>query len=139
LLEQSDQDREGFHRYFFDVEWLNPDQYHLSLNSGFLSPDFCVEMIRRLVEQIASPEKEAAGQRRIAELTLAQNAVHHILYNKGIKVHFLEVHAEGKTLTLFGVAKSQAIVEAAASAAREVSGTESVKVEIQIIKDYNLI
>ena len=38
IIDQSDHDRSGFHRYFFDIEWKEPSNYHLTLNIGVLHP-----------------------------------------------------------------------------------------------------
>jgi hypothetical protein len=139
IVDQSDNDRAGFHRYFFDTEWKSGANYHLCLNTGHLSPAVCSRMIQQLEERLISPDQEERTVRRLQELILAQKVVHHIIYEKGIKIHFLEAGVSETSVELFGVAISQALVEAAAAAAAEVPSVSSVKPMIQVVHDYNLI
>ncbi|MDR2375834.1 MAG: hypothetical protein LBD96_05275 [Treponema sp.] len=44
--------------------------------------------------------------------------VHHILYEKGILIHFLETTVDEKIMVLFGVASSQVLVDAAVAGNR---------------------
>lgn len=139
IIEQSDRDREGFHRYFFDIEWRNPQNYHIILNTGCLPPRLCADIIRSLQERLFTEETEAANRLRIKEMILGQQVVHHILYERTIPIHFLEASVSETGVRLFGVANSQALVEAAVSAAREVPSISGVHSEIQIVQEYNVV
>ncbi|MDR2259141.1 MAG: cytidylate kinase family protein [Treponema sp.] len=139
IIEQSDQNRQGFHRYFFDINWKSPENYHLTLNTGFLHPVVNAELIKNLLENIITEEMEAQGALRLRELTLAQQVVYHILYKKEIPIHFLEAAVSGNTVVLYGVANSQALVEAAVSSAREVTPASAVRSEIQVVQEYSVM
>ncbi|QQO10679.1 cytidylate kinase family protein [Breznakiella homolactica] len=139
IVEQSDHDRDGFHRYFFDMEWKNPDYYHLTINTGHLHPALCAELIQGLKDRLITNDVESLCKVRIQEMTLAQQLVHHILYEKEIPIHFLEAAVSGGTVTLFGVANSQSLVEAAVSSAREVPSVTAVQSEIQVVQEYSVM
>jgi cytidylate kinase len=139
IIDRSDQNRLGFHRYFFDIDWRSPDNYHLTLNTGYLSPAACADLIKSLLKNLISPEIEAQNTRRLRELTLAQRVIHHILYEKEVPIHFLESSASENTVTLYGVASSQALVETAVSSAREVSLVADVRSEIQVVQEYSVM
>jgi cytidylate kinase len=139
IIDQSDRDRTGYHRYFFDIEWKEPANYHLTLNTGHLHPSLCADMIKSLRERIITPETEAQNAQRLKELCLGQQVVHHLLYEKGVPVHFLEASVDGTVVTLFGVANSQALVEAAVAAAREVPSVSAVGSEIQVVQEYTVM
>jgi cytidylate kinase len=139
IIEQSDRDRTGFHRYFFDVEWKNPENYHLSLNTGFLHPAVCARIIKDLMENSISEETESRNAARLKELILGQQVKHHILYEKQIPIHFLEASVQDDAITLYGVANSQSLVEAALTAAREAAGSIPVGTEIQIVQEYSVM
>jgi cytidylate kinase len=139
IIERSDRDRTGFHRYFFDAEWKDPESYHLSLNTGFLHPAVCARIIKDLVESCVSEETESRNTARLRELILGQQVKHHILYEKQIPIHFLEASVQGGAVSLYGVANSQTLVEAALAAARETAGAASVTSEIQIVQDYSIM
>jgi cytidylate kinase len=139
IIEQSDRDRTGFHRYFFDVEWRDPKNYHLSLNTGFLHPAVCARIIKDLMENCVSEEVKSQNAVRLKELILGQQVKHHILYEKRIPIHFLEASVQGSAITMYGVANSQALVEAALAAAREAAGPALVESEIQVVQEYSIM
>jgi cytidylate kinase len=139
IIEQSDQNRLGFHRYFFDIDWRSPDNYQLTLNTGYLSPAVCADLIKSLLKNLISEEIEAQSARRLRELTLSQRVVHHILYEKEIPIHFLEASVSESTVTLYGVASSQALVEAAVSSTREFPPVTGVRSEIQVVQEYSVM
>jgi cytidylate kinase len=139
IINQSDNDRIGFHHYFFDMEWKEPSNYHLTVNTGNLSPAACAEGIKFLRDQLISTDLEAQNVQRIKELTLGQQVVHHILYERGIPIHFLEAAATDASVELYGVANSQALVDAAVSAAQTVAAGALVHSDIQVVQEYNVM
>ncbi|MDR0449870.1 MAG: cytidylate kinase-like family protein [Treponema sp.] len=139
IIEQSDNDRIGFHRYFFDAEWKDPGNYHLCLNSGYLHPVNCAEIVKHLLDSLISPEMEAQNSERIRELTLAQQIKHRIIYEKEIPVHFLEASVFSGTVTLYGVANAKPLIEAAVAAAKEADPSLTVRNEIQIVQEYTMM
>jgi osmotically-inducible protein OsmY len=70
---------------------------------------------------------------------LGHGIKHAILYKQGLPVRFLEVSVSDGAATLHGAANSQALVDAAESAARETAGSVAVRNEIQVIREYGLI
>jgi cytidylate kinase len=139
IIESSDKDRLGFHRYFFDVDWRAPENYHLSLNTGFLSPADCAAIINHLKNRFFTLETETQNTARLKELILEQRVQHCIRYEREIPVHFLEVAVCGSSITLYGVANSQALVDAAVNAVTETEVSATVHSEIQIVREYNVI
>jgi cytidylate kinase len=139
IIEQSDNDRVGFHRYFFDIEWKDPGNYHLCLNSGYLHPANCAEIVKHLLDSLISPEIEAWNSSRIRELTLAQQIKHHIIYDKEIPVHFLEAAVSNGTVTLYGVANAKTLIETAIAAAKEIAPSVAIRSEIQIVQEYTMM
>jgi cytidylate kinase len=145
IIDRSDQDRLGFHRSFFDIDWRDPGNYHLSLNTGICPPAVCAEMVMLLKNKIFTPEAEEQNKTRLKELILEQKVKHTIMYEQGIQVHFLEVKASGGAVTLYGVANSQSVATAAAEAAvaavSEGAGGSPATVhnEIQIVHEYTVM
>lgn len=139
IIEQSDHDREGFHRYFYDVEWKDAGNYHLALNTGHLHPEVCAEIVKYLRDTAMNTETEAQSSQRIQELTICQRIKHHILYEKEVPVHFLDASISGKNVYLYGVASSQSLIEAAVSLAGEIAPDFAVQSEIQIVQEYSVM
>jgi cytidylate kinase len=139
IMEQSDRDRSGFHRYFFDTEWKDPGNYHLSLNTGHLHPVACADIVKIFLGHNITGELEAQGLERIKELILAQQVKYHIIYEKEIPINFLEASVSGSLVILYGVAGSQSLIETALAAAREIAAPAKVQSEIQIVQEYNMM
>ncbi|MDR2211429.1 MAG: cytidylate kinase family protein [Spirochaetaceae bacterium] len=139
IIDHSDRDREGFHQYFFEMKWKGPENYHLTLNTGILHPQCCAELIQIMLEKTVTKETETQGSLRIKDLVLGQQVVHHILFDKNIPIHFLEVAVQSGAVTLFGVANSQTLVEAAVSTAKEVPAAGPVSSEIQVVQEFTIV
>ena len=121
------------------MDWKNPGNYHLTLNTGHLHPAVSAGLIRDLLTQAVTGEQEIQNSLRLQELLLAQRIIHHIQYEKEIPIHFLEVAVSGKTVSLYGVVNSQGLVETAVSAAREINSDGVIQSEIQIVQEYNIM
>ena len=139
IMEQSDRDREGFHRYFYDVKWQDADNYHLALNTGHLHPAVCAEIVKYLRDRVVTDDTEAQSAQRIRELTLGQQIKNLVLYERNVPIHFLETSVTSDSVTLYGVANSQAMIEAAIAGAAELAGGFSIQSEIQVVHEYSLM
>lgn len=47
-LKEKDKRRAAYHRFYTDMKWGHAQNYDLTLNSGTLGIDRCVELIRQL-------------------------------------------------------------------------------------------
>jgi cytidylate kinase len=139
IIEKSDQDRNGFHRYFFETDWKDTGNYHLALNTGHLHPEVCAEIIKFMRDRVITDEAETQKAERIAELNLEQKIIYSILYQKEIQISFLEVSVCRDSIHLYGVANSQSLVEAGLNAARELVPNAAIQSEIQVVHEYTTI
>jgi len=139
IIEQSDHDRAGFHRYFFDLDWKAGSNYHLTINMGALHPATAAEIIKSLKEMVVTEEANLRNRQMLQEMIMAQKVIHHVLYDQKVPVHFLEAIVKDGGVTLHGVANSEATVEAAVAAAREIAGAYAVRSEIQVVQEYSVM
>jgi cytidylate kinase len=139
IIEKSDQDRKGFHRYFFDVKWKDMGNYHLALNTGRMHPEICAGIVKFLRDRTMTEEAAAGSARRIQELTVGQRIKHRIIYEKNVPVHFLEASVSEGRVFLYGVTNAQSLIEAAVSAAKEAAPDLSVQSEIQVVHEYSVV
>jgi cytidylate kinase len=139
IIGQSDSDRTGFHRYFFETEWKDPQNYCITINTSRLNPHCCAETIANLAATLFDEQTEIESSIKLKELSLSQAIVNHILYVRKIGVQFLDASVSGTTATLFGVAHSAPMVDAAAAAALEVPPIEKALTEIQIAQEYSIM
>jgi cytidylate kinase len=139
IINQSDSGRTGFHRYFFDIDWKDPSNYHVALNTGNLHPGAIACGIKCLRDNLVTAEIEEQHRMRLKELILGQRVAYHILYEKGIPIQFLEAAVAGNTIDLFGVAGSLALAETAVNAAGEVAEGFDVHSGIHVVQEYSMM
>jgi cytidylate kinase len=139
IIDQSDRDRSGFHRYFFDVKWEDPSNYHLTLNMGNLHPELAARIIKELKDETVGPDTEARSACAFNDMALGQRIIHHILYEREIPIHFLETEVSKGEATLYGVVNAQTQVDSVVAAAKNLPGVLKVIPEIQVVKEYNVV
>jgi cytidylate kinase len=139
IIDQSDHDRSGFHRYFFDTKWEDPSNYHLTLNMGSLHPELAARIIKELKDETVGADAETRSAVALKDMALSQQIVHHILYEKQIPIHFLEAVVCQGEAALYGVVNSQPHADAVVSIVRDFPGISKVISEIQVVKEYNVV
>jgi len=139
IVEESDHHRQGFHKYFFSMDWSDPRSFDLTLNSEKGDAAKVARLIDDYRKMVADAAKEDAGKRRLAELLLGQRVVTEIVYAKKVPVHFLEATADGGRVLLHGVANTQAAIDAALAAARALPGVAEVESAIQVVQEFTVM
>jgi cytidylate kinase len=139
IVEESDHNRIGFHKYFFSVDWVDPRSYDLTINSTKVDPAQIAKMIDDFRKIVVDKAKEDEGRRRLAELLLGQRVVTEIVYAKKVPVHFLEAAADGGRVVLHGVANTQAAIDSALAAARAVPGVMEAESAIQVVQEFTVM
>jgi cytidylate kinase len=139
IVEESDHNRIGFHKYFFSSDWADPRSYDLTINSAKLEPAQTAKLIDDFRKIYIDKSKEEAGKRRLAELLLGQRVVTEIVYAKKVPVHFLEAAVDGGRVVLHGVANTQAAIDGALAAARSVPGVSEAESAIQVVQEFTVM
>lgn len=139
IIEQSDHDRSGFHRYFFSSDWHDPAEFDLVLNTARCEIKEAATLIDRMRSTLIDAAKEEAGRSRVAELLLGQRVVTEIIYGRKVPVHFLEAAAQGGRVVLHGVSNTQTAIDAAIAAARSVPGVVAVESAIQVVQEFTVM
>ncbi|QTQ12431.1 cytidylate kinase-like family protein [Treponema parvum] len=135
-INESDANRLGFHKSFFNLENEDPSHFHLILNTGLLDIDTASGIIADLVRTSVTPEKEEAGKKRIEELICAQRLVNSLVFEYKMNISFLHAAIEGKAIVLQGVADSSAIVEKALAVSHKILPDYSITSAISIVQDF---
>ena len=139
IVEESDHNRIGFHKYFFSIDWVDPRSYDLTINSTKADSVQTAKMIDDFRKTVVDGAKEEAGKRRLAELLLGQRVVTEIVYAKKVPVHFLEAAADGGRVILHGVANTQSAIDSALAAARSVPGVAEAESAIQVVQEFTVM
>lgn len=135
-IQESDSNRDGFHKNFFNENVEDSSNYHMVLNTGLLSLEDTVNSIALVVEKIITPEKEKSGEETIEKMFTAQKIVNKLVFDYHIAIEFMHASINENTFTLYGVAESVAVVESALKIVREnLSGYEVVSC-VSIVNDF---
>lgn len=51
VIEKTDKQRASFHKFYTDQEWGDARNYHLTINSGVIGIDACIELIGEFIEK----------------------------------------------------------------------------------------
>ena len=139
IVEESDHNRIGFHKYFFSMDWTDSRSYDIVFNAAKGDPAQIAKLIDDYRKVLADKAKEEAGKRRLAELLLGQRVVTEIVYARKVPVHFLEAAADGGRVVLHGVANTQAAIDAALAAARALPGVSEAESAIQVVQEFTVM
>ncbi len=136
LMVESDNNRHGFHKCFFNIDHDCSSSYNLVLNTDMITPETGAMIIRNACNLTIEAASETAGIIRIAELLQAQRIVNHIVFDLKMPVHFLEASSNGSEIILHGVADSSAVIEKVLGVARSMAPAKKISSGISIVQDY---
>lgn len=137
-INESAANRKGFHKSFFNVDNEDASHYMLTINTGILEQEEVVKQIVNFVKYFADPEKEALGKKRIENMLKAQDLTNKLLFEYKLNINFLRaiIDDEGTSITLQGVADSQAIVDRAVTLAAKILPSCTIKSAVNIVQDF---
>jgi len=136
LMVESDNNRQGFHKCFFNIDHDDTSSYHLVLNTDTITAETGAMIIRNACNLTVDSASETAGVLRIAELLQAQRIVNHIVFDLKIPVHFLDATSDGSEIILHGVADSSAVIDKVLGVARSMAPGRKIPSGTSIVQDY---
>lgn len=135
-IDESHNNRLGFHKSFFNRENDDATDYNLVINTGIFDVEQASDIIAASVKSITTDEKEKAGKEKIKCLLTAQNLVNTLVFKYKLNISFLHAVVEGNTVTLQGVADSSAIVEKAVVLSQKELSDYKIQSAISVVQDF---
>ncbi len=135
-IEESDVNRQGFHKSFFNLSPEDPSSFHMVLNTGVFDESTAAIILSEMVKGLITPEIEKEGNEKIAALLEAQKLVNALIFEHKININFLRAVIDGDTVTLQGIADSGVLVEKAISLTKEIMPGKNVESAISIVQDF---
>ena len=135
-INESDTNRFGFHKSFFNIECTDASLFHLVLNTGLFGVEEASDIIVDLIKRAITSEKELAGKKRIQERICAQSLVNSLIFEYKLNINFLHAENENGVIVLQGVADSSAVVEKALSVSRKILPDYKIESAISIVQDF---
>lgn len=139
IIESSDHDRAGFHKYFFSADWHDPSEYDMTLTTDRFDPSHAAAAIEAFRKSFISDAEERESIAKLQDLLLGSKIVTEITYNRKIPIHFLEAAVEHGVVVLHGVANTHAAVDSAVAAANLVPGVKQVESAIQLVQEFTVV
>jgi cytidylate kinase len=127
LIDQQDRESAAYLRYLFGVDWLDPHQWDLVINTGRADLEASLDMLTHYTKSLLRDRAEYDDLARQELVTRVQ----HALLDADLGVDKLEVFFDDGSLTLHGEALTAEDRERAWSAARAIA--TDMRVDNQIV------
>ena len=135
-ITESDANRIGFHKSFYNVDWDDNRNYTAVLNTGILDCESAANVITTLTQSLITPETEEKGKKRLDKMLIAQRLTNQLVFEHKVKIEFLHAVIEDNTVILQGVSDSIATVELTTRLAAEILPDYKIQSAISIIHDF---
>lgn len=135
-IQESDTNRKGYHDSFFNVDVNASENFHLVLNTGLVSIEDSAKIIAGLVQQTVTVKQEEEGNQKLDALLTAQKIVNKLYFECKIKIEFMHVTIEDKTVVLHGISDSPALIEQAMQIIRQELPGYEAKSNISLVHDF---
>jgi cytidylate kinase len=129
-IHHSDNERAGFHNFFFDEDWEDLNLYDLIINTGSFSTQTAARLITDVVSTKEFSDLQENTTRMLADLCLQYEIKTGIVYTEKIMVQFLEVESKNAIVTLRGIVENKEDIFNCEKIASETIGVEKVRNEI---------
>jgi len=133
MIRQSDHDRRGFLKYFFDLNWQDGDIYDLTINTASLNPESTAALIDKFRELTVSSADEKQGIQRLKDRSIEAAVINEIIYTRKIRVQGFSAVMENGRLVLNGVASSKEEAREAEAAVRGIEGVKALDNQIAVL------
>ncbi|MCP5104605.1 MAG: BON domain-containing protein [bacterium] len=130
VIHHTDNERAGFHKFFFDYNWEDVNLYDLVLNTGSFSPDAGALLIRDVAEGAELKSRQKETELKLADLSLEHKIKTGIVYDEKVSVQFLEVLSTQGVVTLRGIVGDSEDVEQCEKIAAALGEVKEVRNEI---------
>lgn len=111
LLRQSDEDRSGFHRFFFGSNWAAAEHYDLVVSTAMLSVEQVVQGIIDVTPPGLGVQRDATGQQALIDRCLEMRVLTLLIYRKGMTIPLLRVQADNGVVTLVGQVLEEGLIQ----------------------------
>ena len=135
-ITESDENRNGFHKNFYNVDVGDPANFDMVLNTAIMNVETCAQVICDYTKKKICPIDETNGKQKVACLLKAQEVVKKLIFEYKIHIEFLHVTVEDNLAVLYGVCNSNGIVQQALQVIRQELPGYEVKSAVSIVQEF---
>ena len=133
-IQQSDRDRQGFYRFFFELDWHDSSNYDLTMNTGKITPAQAAEVIEQYRKTAISAHDQEACRIQLEEQRLKTAVYGEIMFTRNIRPRTITVAVKGSRVTLSGLASTREEIHLAEEAAARVPGVQEVVNDLVVMR-----
>ena len=130
IIDESDQARAGFNKYYFNIDWEDMNLYDLIINTASISLEGALNLIAEEIPDIEKAEHQERLANTLHELVLRQNVLIEIIYKEKMALPHLNVEVQEGIVALNGFSHSDEEKEQCEAAVRQVPGVQDVVNEL---------
>lgn len=131
LIRKSDRDTSGYMRYMFNIDWLDPHQWDLVINTGRFNVGQTVEIIASIVASGAL-EPTTVDRQRLGNLSLASRVEATVLGDPTVWVNSLKVVAQEGRVRLEGEVITEEDRDAVEQVVRPIDGVRLIDNDLRV-------
>lgn len=132
---ESDENRTGFHKNFYNVDVNDPANYDMTLNTGKMDIEKIVQLVSDYVKIKVTQKDEIESKIKLQSLELAQSVVLKLIFEYKLKIEFIHIEIEDNNAILYGVCNSEALVEQALQIIRRELPKYEVKSSVSVVQE----
>jgi len=118
LIDRQDRESAAYVRYLFGIDWLDPHEWDLVINTGRASPDAALEMVVHYTQSLVRDQAEHAD---LTRMELVSRIEERLLADRELAVDKLRVRVDSGRIVIEGEALTQADRRRAESVARSLA------------------
>ncbi len=134
MIHQSDHDRAGYHKYFFDSTWDSPADYDLVVNTAAISPEETCSTVSALLHSPSHAGSRERARDVLSDLQIAQHVIIAVLYKERVPVLSLDVVCSRGAISLHGIVRSAEAMHRCVTVAGTVEGVQGVVSYLDIVE-----
>ena len=135
-IQESDANRTGYHKNFYNIDIDDPANFHMLLNTGTVSINDCANIIADFTRAHITPPKEADGSKLVEEMLKAQSVVNKLIFDYKIKIDFLHAAIEDGVFVLYGVTDAPGLIEQALDLVHKELPQYQTRSAVSIVHDF---
>ena len=135
-IQESDANRNGFHKNFYNIDIEDPSNFHMLINTGTVAINDCANIIADFTHAHITPTKEAEGTKLIEEMLKAQETVNKLIFDYNIKIDFLHASIEDGVFVLYGVTDAPGLIEQTLEIVRKELPQYEARSAVSIVHDF---
>ena len=134
LIHQSDHDRAGYHRYFFNAAWDCAADYDLVVNTEAISPSETCDMVAALLESPGFASAAGRARELLVDARIAQDVIVAIGYRDRVNVTALDVVCQKGVVSIHGIVRHPSVLDECTRIAAAVEGVTKVVNYMEVLE-----